>query len=79
MAALEKILPMEKEIHLDDMKALKWRALFRYSAERNVGKNISDKTKKDEAKKEFDKTAAWLWIYGGKLRIAIWDVIYNNR
>ena len=79
MAALEKILLMEKEIHLDDMEALKWRALFRYSAERNVGKNISDKTKKDEAKKEFDKTAAWLGTYGGKLRIALWDVIYNNR
>jgi len=79
MADLEKILLAEKEIHLEDMEALKWRALFKYSAERNIGKNIKDDAKKAAIREDFDQVAAWLANYGGKLRIALWNVIYNNR
>jgi CRISPR-associated protein Csm1 len=61
------------------MEALKWRALFKYSAERNIGKNIKDDTKKAAIREEFDNVAAWLDSYGGKLKIALWNVIYNNR
>jgi len=79
MADLEKIILAENEIHLEDMEALKWRALFKYSAERNIGKNIKDDTKKAAIREEFDNVAAWLDSYGGKLKIALWNVIYNNR
>lgn len=79
MAGLEKTLLDEKEIHLDDMEALKWRALFRYSAERNIGKNVKDENKKAVIRKDFNQVAAWLGDYGGKLKIALWNVIYNNR
>ncbi len=79
MAGLEKALMEEKEIHLIDMEALKWRALFRYSAERNIGKNVKDENKKALIRKEFNQVAAWLGDYGGKLKIALWNVIYNNR
>lgn len=79
MADVEKTLIAEKEIHLDDMEALKWRALFRYSAERNIGKDIKDESKKAEIRIEFNQVAAWLGDYGGKLKIALWNVIYNNR
>ncbi len=79
MAGLEKTLMEEKEIHLDDMEALKWRALFRYSAERNIGKNVKDAEKKEAIRQDFNQVAAWLENYGGALRIALWNVIYNNR
>lgn len=79
MADLEKLLLAEKEIHLEDMESLKWRAMFRYNTERNIGKNVKDAGGKAAAKREFDQAAKWLEDYGGRLKIALWDVIYNNR
>lgn len=79
MAAEEQALLGDKEIHLEDMEALKWRALFSYNAERNIGKNIKDETKKKAAKKEFEKMAGWISEHGSNLKISIWDILYNNR
>ncbi|HNS56127.1 MAG TPA: hypothetical protein PKO34_03645, partial [Smithellaceae bacterium] len=79
LADLEKLLSSEKEIHLEDMEALKWRAMFRYNSERNIGKNVKDEGKKAEAKRDFEQAAKWLEDYSGRLKIALWDVIYNNR
>jgi CRISPR-associated protein Csm1 len=79
MAAEEKAVLGEKEIHLEDMGSLKWRAMFSYNTERNIGKNIKDEAKRTAAKKEFEKVAGWLSDYGSNLKIAIWDIIYNNR
>jgi len=79
MAAEEKLLLKENEILLEDMEPLKWRSLFRYTAERNIGKNIREEDKRATAKKEFEKMADWLTVHGSSLKIAIWDIIYNNR
>jgi CRISPR-associated protein Csm1 len=79
LADSEKLLLSEKEIHLEDMETLKWRAMFRYNSERNIGKNLKDEEKKAAVKKDFEQTAKWLEEYGGRLKIALWDVIYNNR
>jgi len=79
MAELEKqIITGSEGIHLDDMGCLKWRALFSYTTARNVGKGLKEK-EKDEMIRQFSKVAAWLEEYGGKLKIALWDVIYNYR
>ena len=51
----------------------------RYTAERNIGKNIREEDKRATAKKEFEKMADWLTVHGSSLKIAIWDIIYNNR
>jgi hypothetical protein len=53
--------------------------MFSYNTERNIGKNIKDEAKRTAAKKEFEKVAGWLSDYGSNLKIAIWDIIYNNR
>jgi len=66
------------DICLEDMECLKWHALFSYTAERNVGKGLKGK-EKDEMVRQFSKAAAWLGEYGSKLKIALWDVIYNYR
>jgi CRISPR-associated protein Csm1 len=79
MAAEEQALLGDKEIHLEDMEALKWRALFSYNAERNIGKNIKDEAKRKAAKKEFEKMAGWISEHGSNLKISIWDILYNNR
>ena len=77
MAESEKQL-LEGDIYLEDMECLKWHALFSYTTERNVGKGLKGNERK-EMIDEFYKVAAWLKEYGGKLKIALWDVIYNYR
>ncbi|MBU4259655.1 MAG: hypothetical protein KKI12_11260, partial [Proteobacteria bacterium] len=79
MAELEKqIITDKEEIYLDDMECLKWRALFSYTTARNVGKGLKGEEKNKMISK-FSKVAAWLEEYGSKLKIALWDVIYNYR
>lgn len=82
MAELEKQIcsPLadKKEVYIEDMECLKWRALFSYSTARNVGKGLKGK-EKDEMISQFSKIVAWLEEYGGKLKIALWDVMYNYR
>lgn len=79
MAESEKqLLEGKGDIHIEDMECLKWHALFSYTTERNVGKGLKGE-EKDEMMRQFSKAAAWLEEYGGKLKIALWDVIYNYR
>jgi CRISPR-associated protein Csm1 len=79
MSELEnQIKKGNKEIYLEDMDCLKWRALFRYTTARNVGKGLKGE-EKDKIIRQFSKVAAWLDEYRGKLKIALWDVIYNYR
>jgi CRISPR-associated protein Csm1 len=79
LANLEKEIVKENGVRLEDMECLKWRALFRYSAERNIGRQAKDEARKKLAKEQFSRAAGWLDKYGGRLRIALWDVIYNQR
>lgn len=78
MAELEQAVLQENEIHLEDMECLKWHALFRYTTERNVGRNLKGK-EKEKVIQEFSGAAAWLKEYGGRLKMALWDIIYNYR
>jgi len=79
MVALERQIVRDKEgIHLEDMECLKWRALFSYTTERNVGKGLKAEEKRVKIN-EFSRMAAWLEKYGSKLKIALWDIIYNYR
>jgi len=79
MAAMEKQVLNKDEILKDDWNCLKWRALFYYSAKRN----IAIKKKKGEREKIAGELigcmADWLETYGGKLRIPLWNVLYNHR
>jgi len=79
MAAVEKKVLKKEQILKADMDCLKWRALFYYSAKRNVAK----KEKKDERERISDqlipRMAEWLDRYEGRLRIPLWHVLYNHR
>jgi len=63
---------------LEDLESLKWRALFRYSVDRNVGRGLSEEEKR-KAQKDFSRAVVWLEVYGGRFKMALWDVIYNKR
>ncbi len=69
----------EREVHRDDMECLKWRAMLRYTTSRNIGKQVKEETKKKEMQREFSRVAKWLEDHGSRLKIALWDVLYNNR
>jgi len=79
MAGLASELLKKKEIHMEDMECLKWRAMLKYTTERNIGKQIKDALQRKDMQREFGRVAKWLEDYGGRLKIALWDVIYNNR
>jgi hypothetical protein len=43
-----------------------------------TGKDLKGE-EKEAAANEFMQAAAWIKEYGAKLRIALWDVIYEQR
>jgi CRISPR-associated protein Csm1 len=85
MAEEAKLVLEQQEIHIEQMQCLKWRALFHYTAARNVGRDVKAETpkqkelKKAEMVNEFSCAVDWLATYGARLKIALWDVIYNQR
>jgi hypothetical protein len=79
MAKTEKLLISSgKPIAMEDMSCLAWRSRFTYSATRNVGKTLDKETRK-KALDEVMQIAAWLHGMDGKLKIALWQVLYNQR
>jgi len=80
MARREKdLLEQNEGIEAEDWEVLKWRAMFKYSVARNVGK-IFKGDEKDRAINEVNsKGADWLTTYRGALKIPIWQIIYNRR
>ncbi len=66
------------EADLHNMESLKWRALFSYSTERNIGKGLPAEDRRARIK-EFAQAARWLEEHGSCLKMALWDVIYNKR
>ncbi len=79
MAEMEKSILQKQVVRLEDMDYLKWPAYFSYQISRNIGKTIDNAEERRKVQEEFGQAAKWLKDYGGRLRIALWDVIYNNR
>jgi CRISPR-associated protein Csm1 len=80
LSAAEKSVVRQELITIADMVCLKWRSLFFYSAERNIGKNIRDARERKRVVNEVAATMAdWLARYAGALRIPLWIVLYNMR
>lgn len=72
------LLSSGKPIEFEDMSCLAWRSRFVYSATRNVGRNL-DREARSRALDEVQQIAAWLHDLDGKLKIALWQVLYNQR
>ncbi len=79
MADQEKWVIKDREIHIDDMSCTKWRSMLAYTVERNVAKGLKDEERKQTTNEVADMVAKWLTVYGGKLKIPLWNILYNNR
>ncbi len=74
----EYITKSKGEFSLEEMECLKWRSMLYYTLTRNIGAK-GTKEEKQNLINEVLKIYEWLQSYGEKLKIPLWQVIYNNR
>lgn len=61
------------------MSCTKWRSMLVYTVERNVAKGIKGEERKQTINEVAGLIAKWLTVYGGNLKISLWNILYNNR
>jgi len=80
MAKKERqIRDAKRSIDLRDMSCLAWRSKLTYSATRNIGKDLSKEDRQNALDDVVSKLPIWLNDYNGKLKIALWQILYNQR
>jgi CRISPR-associated protein Csm1 len=82
MVEKEKVIlgrPPGKPVPIDDMQPLKWRALFNYSASRNIAKGMKGHERDNKVNEFILAMVKNLNIHGTKLKTAVWDILYNRR
>lgn len=75
MAEQEKRLKDIKAVRTEDMACMKWHSLLAYTTGRNV-KSVNGEERK---KTVHIVVAEWLDKYGAKMKIPLWDILYNRR
>lgn len=73
-----EIRDQKLNIQMEDMECLKWRARFKYTVVRNIGRHLKGDNK-NEAIEEVMKSVVWLDTHHGALKIPLWQIIYNQR
>jgi CRISPR-associated protein Csm1 len=79
MAGDEKRLLKGGVIHLEDMACTKWRALLSYSVGRNAAKDLKAEDRPSVVVFVMRSLSQWLSEYGSKLKIPVWNILYNRR
>ena len=80
MAAIERLVLGRNQIFPEDMECLKWRAMFSYSAVRNIAKNEKDaERRKQTVTRLMGEMVLWLDRHRSSLRIPLWNLLYNHR
>lgn len=79
MAKREKELIESETIEAEDWEYLKWKAMFRYTIIRNVGRKLKGEEREQAINEVNSKGAEWLMMYGGAMKIPVWQIIYNQR
>ncbi|MBI9093105.1 MAG: type III-A CRISPR-associated protein Cas10/Csm1 [Desulfobacterium sp.] len=79
MAAKEHEVVKGGELYIKDMDCTRWRAMLAYTAERNLAKTVKKEMRKTILETITSTTAAWLQEFGGGMRIALWEILYNLR
>lgn len=65
-------------VHLDDLDAMKWRAMFSYSIERNINSSLKGEARQ-QAIQDVTLMAKWMDSYGAAVQIPLWHLLYNKR
>ena len=66
------------EVFLEDLDALKWRAMFSYSIQRNINSSLKGE-ERTRAVGEVSRMAGWMDKYGAATRIPLWHLLYDKR
>jgi len=74
-----KLRESKRPIELKDMSCLGWRSRLTYSATRNVGKGLDKAARQAALDEVVRELPQWLMEYDSKLKIALWQVLYNQR
>lgn len=78
MAGKEKDLLLKEEVSLEELECLKWKARFKYSIARNVGKHLKGE-ERQETMEDVERMVQWLDRYGYAMRIPLWQILYGQR
>lgn len=79
MAGDEKRLIRDHHIYLEDMECTKWRALLSYSVGRHAGKDLKAEDRPAVIDHVMKSLTRWLMDHGSKLKIPVWNILYNHR
>jgi CRISPR-associated protein Csm1 len=80
LAGMEKqIKSAKRPINLEDMSCLGWRARLTYSATRNIGKGLERGSRQTAVDTVLQEVPLWLTDFDSKFKIALWQVLYNQR
>ena len=78
MADQEQAALAGGDVYLDDLEAMKWRAMFSYSIQRNIHSSLKG-TERQDAVDDVSQMAAWINTYGAATRIPLWHLLYDKR
>ena len=79
LAKRERLVVAKRPIELADMDCLAWLSKFTYTATRNVGKTLDKESRSLALDEVLNEVPLWLSDLEGKLKIALWQVLYNQR
>jgi len=79
LAGDENKLVKDNEIYLNDMGCTKWRSMLAYTIGRNAGKNLENEERNTIIDEVLKLLTKWLSDYGSKLKIPLWNILYNRR
>ena len=78
LAEKEKIAIEGGNVHIDDLDAMKWRAMFSYSIQRNINSSFKGEERR-RAVQDVSLMAGWMDTYGAAVRIPLWHLLYDKR
>jgi len=79
LAGEENRLVRNNEIHLEDMECTKWRSMLAYTTGRNAAKELKPEEREPVIETVGKNLTKWLLAYGSKLKIPVWNILYNRR
>ncbi len=78
LAGRERVAIDGETVHMDDLDAMKWRAMFGYSIERNINSSLKG-DERNQAVQDVTLMADWMDKYGAAVRIPLWHLLYDKR
>lgn len=78
LAGREKVALAQGEVRLDALDAVKWRAMFSYSVQRNINSSLKGK-EREAAITDVSLMADWMNCYGAAVVIPLWHLLYDKR